>query len=67
MESKRKLMEELLALKQEVNQLRRAAEQNEKTDKKEILNQFKDQILTLRTNQNQLQSKYDEQERKASE
>lgn len=44
MESKRKLMEELLQLQQEVVKLRKAAEENESGDRREILLKFKDQI-----------------------
>ena len=60
MESRRKLMEELLSLKQEVTQLRKAAEQNEEeageqhkpatnsSTNNAILAKFKDQIQALR-------------------
>ena len=60
MESRRKLMEELLSLKQEVTQLRKAAEQNEEeageqhkpatnsSTNSAILAKFKDQIQALR-------------------
>ena len=57
-------MEELLTLKQEVTQLRKAAELSEEThdqydSKGTILKQLREQILSLRDNQNELQKKYD--------
>ena len=63
-ESKRKLMEELLTLKSEVTQLRKAAELSEETQdqydsKGTVLKQLREQILSLRDNQNKLQKKYD--------
>ena len=80
MESRRKLMEELLTLKQEVTQLRRAAELNESGEPSSkpmnkdasnansaILSKFKEQIQSLRVSQDDLQAKYDEQERKTGE
>lgn len=68
-------MEELLTLKQEVTQLRRAAELNEEASTGErakanvassqsanstILAKFKEQIQALRVSQDDLQAKYDE-------
>ena len=57
-------MEELLTLKSEVTQLRKAAELSEEThdqydSKGTILKQLREQILSLRDNQNELQKKYD--------
>ena len=68
MESRRKLMEELLTLKQEVTQLRRAAELNESGEPSSskpaakdasnansaILSKFKEQIQSLRISQDDL-------------
>ena len=67
MESRRKLMEELLTLKQEVTQLRRAAELNESGEPSSklmnkdasnansaILSKFKEQIQSLRVSQDDL-------------
>ena len=47
--------------------MRKAAEENESGERREILLKFKDQIQALRKNQNHLQQQYDEQEQKTAD